>query len=204
MNGTVYVVDDDRQMRKSFVSLLDASGYKTRNFASAEEFLEETVFDRPSCALIDVRLEGISGLEVPRRLASDRPKMPIVFISGYASIRDVVKGMREGAADFLEKPCPPDRLLECIRQAIAKDENNQAQQRAQRELRDRLTQREQQVVELLAEGRSVKQVAAALNVTYQTVNRHRAKAMRKLGVDSVIKFVRLWKEFERESGSSKS
>lgn len=195
MSGTVYVVDDDKQMRKSLLSLLEANGYRTRGFPSAEEFLQEPAYYRPGCALIDVRLDGMSGLQLPRHLPGEQTKMPFVFISGCANIRDVVEGMREGAIDFLEKPCPPDRLLQSIDQAIAKDEGNQDKRLRERRYRELLTQRERQVIELLADGQSVKQIASTLGVSYQTVNRHRSNALGKLGVDSVLDLVRMWSDF---------
>jgi FixJ family two-component response regulator len=194
--ATVYVVDDEIQIRKVIGSLCEETGLQVKLFASTDEFLAESLGSGPSCLVLDVRFPGTSptGLELQRKLAESRVPIPIVFISGHSDVRVSVEAMKLGAVEFLTKPFREQEILDAIRHAIERDRRRLARESAVREARQRvemLTAREREIMLLMAEGLVAKQIAAKLGVSEVTVKVHRARMMRKLELRSPIEVVRL-------------
>jgi RNA polymerase sigma factor (sigma-70 family) len=187
-NAMIYVVDDDASVRKALKRVFRTRDCQVLAFSSAQEFLKEGRSDVTGCLLLDVRMPGLSGLELQERMVSHQIDLPIVFITGHGDIPMSVKAMKAGAVDFLPKPIDPDPLFEVVRAAVEKHarqrESNAALQEFQRCI-DMLTQREREVMNLVIEGLPNKQIADRLGVTDYTVKVHRGRAMRKAKVESV-------------------
>jgi FixJ family two-component response regulator len=185
-SGVVYVVDDDDAMRDSLRWLLRSAGYTVFAFASAAEFLRADRAEVRSCLLLDVRMPGLSGLELQQELNRAADTLPVIFLTGHGDIPMAVNAVKRGAFHFLEKPVDDAELLEVIDEALAThggDAEQQAVRRA-KALIATLTQREREVMELVALGRKNKQIAAELSVSVKTVEAHRAKVMEKTGAHS--------------------
>ena len=190
----VYVVDDDEGVRSSLALLLKSMGQTALTFASAAEFLEAHDPDQPGCVLLDVRMPGMSGLELQDELNRRGAVLPVIFITGHGDVPMAVEAMQHGAYDFLQKPFRDDDLVERIRRALAHDRDLRAQVGQKQQIRDRLerlTPRERQVLRLVAEGRANKVMAAELGVSQRTVEIHRAHVMRKMGASSLAQLVRM-------------
>jgi FixJ family two-component response regulator len=190
----VFVVDDDAPMRASLQNLLWSAGLRVEVFASAQEFLRRTRPDVPSCLVLDVRLPGLSGLELQQRLSEGDMAMPIIFITGHGDIPMIVQAMKAGAVEFLSKPFRDQALLDAIQQALARDRVAR-EQRAQREaLRQRyrsLTPRERDVLALVVTGLLNKQIAGELGTSEAAVKVHRQHVMTKMGAGSLAELVRM-------------
>jgi FixJ family two-component response regulator len=190
----VCVVDDDAPMRESLQNLLRSVGLRVEAFTSAQEFLHSPRLDVPSCLVLDVRLPGISGLELQQRLAEGDMAMPIIFITGHGDIPMTVQAMKAGAVEFLSKPFRDQALLDAIQQALARDRAAR-EQRAQREaLRRRyrsLTPRERDVLALVVTGLLNKQIAGELGTSEASVKVHRQHVMAKMGAGSLAALVRM-------------
>jgi FixJ family two-component response regulator len=194
--ATVYIVDDEIEIRKVIGSLCEETGHQVRLFASTDDFLTERLSNGPSCLVLDVRFPGTSptGLELQRKLAEAGVPIPIVFISGHSDVRVSVEAMKRGAVEFLPKPFREQEILDAIRHGIERDRRRLAREGAVREARQRvemLTAREREIMLLMAEGLVAKQIAAKLGVSEVTVKVHRARMMRKLELRSPIEVVRL-------------
>ncbi len=194
--ATVYVVDDEIQIRNAIGSLCEETGHKVRLFASTDEFLAEDLANGPSCLVLDVRFPGTAptGLELQRKLAESGVQIPIVFISGHADVRVSVEAMKRGAVEFLPKPFREQEILDAIRHGIERDRRRLEREGGEREARQRvqtLTAREREIMLLMADGLVAKQIAARLGVSEVTVKVHRARMMRKLGLRSPVEVVRL-------------
>lgn len=194
--ATVYVVDDEMQIRNAIGSLCEETGHQVRLFASTDEFLAETLANGPSCLVLDIRFPGTSptGLELQRRLAETGVPIPIVFISGHSDVRVSVEAMKRGAIEFLPKPFREQEILDAIRHGIERDRRRLEREDGVREARQRietLTAREREIMLLMAEGFVAKQIAAKLGVSEVTVKVHRARMMRKLELRSPIEVARL-------------
>jgi len=194
--ATVYVVDDEVQIRNAIGSLCEESGHEVKLFASTDDFLAENLSNGPSCLVLDVRFPGTSptGLELQRILAASDNPIPIVFISGHADIRLSVEAMKRGAVEFLPKPFREQELLDAIRYGIQRDRIRREHDNAVRKARLRveaLTAREREIMLLSAEGLIAKQIAAKLLLSEVTVKVHRARMMRKLQLRSPVEIVRL-------------
>jgi FixJ family two-component response regulator len=190
----VFLVDDDEAITVAVARLLRAVGYQVEAFTSPEAFLERPRYPAPCCLILDLKLEGTDGLEVQRRLSESGRSLPIIFISGQGEIRDSVLAVKAGAMDFLVKPVPPDTLLAAVQSAIARDAAALSKDRELAEDRGRLaklTPREREVTELVAQGLLNKQIGFALGMAMGTVKLHRSRAMEKIGVDSVAELVRI-------------
>jgi FixJ family two-component response regulator len=190
----VFVIDDDLSVRKALGRLLQSAGLGVKMFASATEFLTEDVADVPACAVVDVCMPGVTGLDLQRVLGERHGRPPIVFITGHGDIPMSVRAMKAGAVDFLPKPVHDEDLLAAVNQAIAKDA--QARQtgaeRAEIETRaSRLSPREREVMTCVVSGMLNKQVGHRLGVTEKTVKAHRAKVMRKMQASSLAELVRM-------------
>ena len=188
----VFAVDDDPSMREALSRLFRSIGMRVRIFASAEEFLAFSRPDAPACLVLDVRLPGLSGLELQRKLAD--VAIPMIFITGHGDIPMSVQAMKAGAVEFLTKPFRDQVLLDAIQQAIQRDRVNRKKQAVRLEQRvryDSLTQRERQVMAFVVAGLLNKQVAAKLGTTEFTVKVHRKGVMQKMQASSLADLVRI-------------
>jgi two-component system, LuxR family, response regulator FixJ len=192
---TVYVVDDDPAMRSSLRWLIESVGLVVRTCASAQEFLHTYQPSDPGCLVLDVRMPGMSGLDLQAELTARRIYIPVLIITGYAEVPLAVRAMKAGAFDFIEKPFSDQTLLDRIRAAIAQDgvsrRRRASRQVVQRRLR-LLTARERDVLKGVVMGKSNKQIAAELRLSPKTVEVHRSRVMEKLKADSLADLIRLW------------
>jgi FixJ family two-component response regulator len=195
IKGNVYVIDDDASMRKSLLRLLKSLGVAASGFVSAEAFLEAGVeSDRPCCMILDIRMPGLTGMELQERLVDRDYCMPIIFITGHGDLPMGVKAMKQGAVDFLKKPFDEQDLLEAIRIALARDKRVRtamAECHKARECLSPLTPREQEILSYVITGMLNKQIADALDISEKTVKAHRGQVTEKLGIYSVAELVRL-------------
>ena len=188
----VHIVEDDASMRASLARLLGDAGYELRLFASAEEFLEVVGPELAGCALLDLRLPGLSGLELQERLVERGCLLPVVFLTAHGDLPDGVRAMKRGAVDFLEKPVAADALFGAIATALARDAVARRSRDELARLRARaakLTQREREVWLRVVRGQLNKQIAFDLGIVERTVKLHRAAAMTKLGAASLADLV---------------
>ena len=188
----VFVVDDDISVRESLELLVQSAGWRPEIFASAQEFLACPRANAPSCLVLDVNLPDLNGLDLQKRIASDRIDMPIIFITGYGDVPMTVKAMKAGAVEFLTKPLSDEVLLSAIRNAIDRSQAALGSEAEIRELRDcymSLSRREKQVMSLVVSGMLNKQVGAELTISEITVKAHRGQVMRKMKADSFAKLV---------------
>ena len=190
----IFIVDDDSSVRKSLTRAVTSAGYAVEAFASAREFLAREPFVGPSCVVLDVRMPGLTGLDLQEALAGAGHRTPIVFITGHGDISMSVKAMKAGAVDFLTKPFDVERLLEAIERAVAKDVKDLGEERRTVEILERvklLTPRETEVFALVVTGMLNKQIGAELGIGEKTVKVHRARVMEKMRAGSVAELVRL-------------
>jgi FixJ family two-component response regulator len=188
----VFVVDDDVSVRESLELLLGAEGLRVETYTSAQDFLYRPRTPAPSCIILDVALPDLSGLEVQRRLASDRLHTPIIFITGFGDIPTTVQAMKAGAVEFLTKPFDDAVLLSAIRQAIARSEAALVREAEMSELRERhasLSRREREVMALVVVGLLNKQIGGELGISEITVKAHRGKVMQKMKARSLADLV---------------
>ena len=189
----VYIVDDDPAMRSSLRWLIESVGLTVRTCASAQEFLRTYQGD-PGCLVLDVRMPGMSGLDLQAELAARRIEIPVLIITGYAEVALAVRAMKGGAFDFIEKPFSDQALLDRIRAAVALDEESRRHRAARQEVAARLrllTARERDVLTRVVTGKSNKVIAAELQLSTKTVEVHRAHVMEKLKADSLADLIRL-------------
>ncbi len=202
-SATVFVVDDDASMRTALTRLLKSARFRAVAFASAEEFLKAPIPDEPCCLILDVRMSGMSGLDLQQRLAQRTPDLPIIFITGHGDIRMAVRAVQAGAVEFLPKPFKDHDLLAAIEKALSRHADARRTRRTIEELQRRvasLTPRERQVMDGVAAGLLNKQIGQRLGTTEKTIKVHRARVMEKMGVSSVADLVRIVAELERSGG----
>ncbi|AJP57236.1 DNA-binding response regulator [Pandoraea vervacti] len=208
---TVFVVDDDEAVRDSLRWLLEANGYHVRGFGSADDFLrfcaDVTQSNRPSnlvgCLILDVRMPGMSGLELQDALIEQNINLPIIFVTGHGDVPMAVETMKKGAMDFIEKPFDEAELRLQVEKMLSKarqEASSHREQQAAEELLRKLTSREHQVLERIIAGRLNKQIADDLGISIKTVEAHRANIMEKLNVNTVADLLRLALS-KRSSGS---
>jgi FixJ family two-component response regulator len=191
---TVFVVDDDEAIREALKSLISSVGLQVATFASAREFLQSRGPDAPGCMVLDVRLPGLSGLDLQRELSDANIHTPIIFITGHGDIPMTVQAMKAGAVEFLTKPFRDQDLLDAIQQALERDRTAREQRAEKAELRaryDSLTPRESEVMGEVITGLLNKQIAAALGTSEITIKLHRAQVMHKMRADSLADLVRM-------------
>ena len=190
----VYVIDDDASFRKAVSRLLRSAGLAVEALASAREFLERPVADRPSCLVLDVRMPGPSGMDLQSALAEAGRDIPIVFMTGHGDVSTSVRAMKGGAVDFLEKPFRAPELLACVKRGLARSRQSRVE-RAERTAVERrfatLTSRERDVLRLLVTGMLNKQIAGELGIAEKTVKIHRGHVTQKMGAGSVAELVRM-------------
>ena len=190
----VYVIDDDAQTREALKNLMRSVGLHAEVFASAQDFLRSKRPDIPGCLVLDVRLRGLSGLDLQKRMAEAKIEVPIIFITGYGDIPMTVQAMKAGAVEFLTKPFRNQELLDAIQQALERDRTTREQRAKNDELYDRydsLTPREREVMTLVVAGLLNKQIAGELGTSETTVKNHRHQLMEKMGADSVAELVKM-------------
>jgi two-component system response regulator TtrR len=192
--STVYIVDDDDAVRDSLRWLLEANSYRVRAYASAESFLAEYDEQQPGVLIVDVRMPGMSGLELQEQLIARKSSMPVVFITGHGDIPMAISTMKKGAVDFLEKPFDETALREIVGRMFEQANQRLTQAKAVRQheaMLARLTSREQQVLERIVAGRLNKQIADDLGISIKTVEAHRANIMEKLQVTTVADLMKV-------------
>jgi FixJ family two-component response regulator len=185
--STVYVIDDDTGTR-DFVAILGKSiGLEVKAYASPLDFLDTYDGRRPGCILLDLIMPGIGGLEAQQRFAAARIELPVILLSGYGDIASAVRGIKAGAAEFLEKPVSRQVLLEHVQKCLAQDAERAKAAAAIKDIRDRfaaLSRREAQVLENIVEGRSSREIGDLLGISIKTVSIHRGNLLRKTGARS--------------------
>jgi RNA polymerase sigma factor (sigma-70 family) len=190
----VFVVDDDPAVRSSLEFLISTVGLQVETFDSAEAALQRVPSDAPSCIVLDVRLRGLSGLDLQRELAARNCQMPIIFITGYGDIPMSVRAMKAGAVEFLTKPFRDQDLLDAVRIALERDRARREREKELAELQNRfnsLTAREQEVISMVVTGMLNKQIADQLGTAENTIKIHRSRAMKKMHAQSLAELVRI-------------
>jgi FixJ family two-component response regulator len=202
--GTVYVIDDDPSLRRSLVRLFASVGLAVETFPSAVAFLAAGPVGRPGCLVVDLRMPGPSGLELQRRLAAAGDPMPVLFVTGHATVSMAVRAMKAGALDVLTKPFDEQDLLDAVQRALAQDRAAGRERTETDRLRRRhrsLTPRQREVLALVTGGMSNKQVAATLGIAEKTVKIHRGLAMKRMGARTFAALVRM---VERLNGAAEA
>ncbi len=191
---TVFIVDDDREVREALQLLMESVGLRVESFASAQEFLGQFDRTRPGCLVLDVRMPGMSGLDLQAKLGEQPIHPPVIIITGHGDVPMAVRAVQSGALDFIEKPFNDQSLLDSVHRALEKD----GQQRGEASLKadikrkfDRLTPRERQVLELVVTGKRNKVIATEMHVSQSTVEAHRAKVMEKMEAETLSDLMRM-------------
>jgi two-component system, LuxR family, response regulator FixJ len=203
---TVTIIDDDDAVRSSLKLLLKSVNLPVVVYASAQEFLPRYVLDQPGCLVVDVRMPGMSGLELQQQLNLKGATIPVIFITGHGDISMAVEAMQHGAFDFLQKPFRDQDLLDRVQRALEKDAANRrelAQADRIREHLKSLTPREREVMDMVTQGKANKVVAADLGVSQRTIEIHRARVMEKMHAGSLAQLVRMTLELERKEYASR-
>jgi FixJ family two-component response regulator len=191
---TVYIVDDDEAIRDSLKWLLESRSLKVQIFASSEEFLGVFREGLAGCIVLDVRMPGMSGLQLYEQLRDQGCSLPVIFITGHGDVPMAVSALKQGAADFIEKPFNDEDMLGLIERCMAQDlaaSRKRSENAAAVERLNSLTQREREVLDLIVTGKLNKQVADELNISIKTVEVHRSRVMEKMAVSSVAELVQL-------------
>ncbi|WP_059285502.1 response regulator transcription factor [Aquitalea magnusonii] len=206
MMPTVFIVDDDPAVRDSLALLIMAQGMRTVTFASAMEFLENYTEGEIGCMVLDIRMPQITGLALQEKLVERGITIPIVFITGHGDIEQCRRAFQSGAIDFLTKPIDQNRLIDSLRKGIRMSIHQQQEEETQEvmQLLDRISGREREVLELVADGLSSKEIARQLDLSPRTIEVHRANLFSKLGVDSLADLIRFYLKALEATGKKRS
>jgi FixJ family two-component response regulator len=191
---SVYVVDDDVSVRTALERLLKSVGITVKTFSSAQEFLDLATPEGPGCLIVDLRMPGMSGLDLQDQLSARQLSLPVIFLTGYGTVHASVRAMKAGALDFLEKPVDDQTLLDAVLKALERDRRARLKQAEMETIQQRLaslTPREHEVLTIIISGSLNKQVAAELGTTEKTIKVHRARIMEKMQCASLAELVRL-------------
>jgi two-component system response regulator FixJ len=191
---TVYLIEDDADLRESLAALLEVSGFAPRSFATAEEFLGTAMNDRPACVVVDLRLPGMSGLDLQRKLNDEHPSLPVIVVTGHGDVATARTALRTGALDFLEKPVQPKELIDAVKAALESDAQALERTREREQVRERLarlTPREREVFQRITDGLHNREIAGELGISPRTVEVHRARLMDKLNARRIADLFRL-------------
>lgn len=192
--STVYIVEDDADVREVLAALLKSSRFRVHCFSSAEEFLRHGAGARPACAVVDLRLPGMSGLELQAKLHADAPKLPVIVVTGHGDVATARAALLAGARDFLEKPVQPQELLDAVGAALESDTQAIERARARGQMAEavsRLTPREHEVFQRITDGLHNREIAVELGISPRTVEVHRARLMDKLNARRLADLFRL-------------
>ena len=193
-NSIVYVIDDDESARSSLEFLLDVAGVRVRSFASGDQFLKSSPPLKRACIITDVRMPGMGGVDLTRRVKDTDPSVPVIVITGHADVPMAIDAMRASASDFIEKPFEENVIISAIRRALSEKAEGDAAVKERREIEARLSllsAREHDVVEGLVEGKANKMIAFDLDISPRTVEVYRANAMKKLQAKTLSDLVRM-------------
>jgi two-component system, LuxR family, response regulator FixJ len=199
---TIFVVDDDESMRISVCALACSMGIRAKSFSSAEEFLDQYEDHQPGCLVTDVRMLGMSGLELQETLRERDVHLPVIVMTAYAETRLTVRALRNGALNLLEKPFEENELWDSIREALAQDARNRAKYEHLREIRhriERLTPLRREVMNLIVAGKANKCIAAELDIGVRTVESRRREVLQQMKAESVADLVRMVMEADLEA-----
>ena len=195
----VFIVDDDDSVRKSLARLIKSVGLKVETFSSAPEFLKGDPYEGPACLILDVRMPGLSGLDLQFELAKVEQPISIIFITGHGNIPMSVQALKAGAMDFLEKPFDEQTMLDAVHSAIEKNrqaKENRTEVRDIRNLFNSLTPREREVFDMVVTGKMNKQIASEMDLSEKTIKVHRGRVMHKMQAESLAELVRLAAKLE--------
>lgn len=190
----VHIVDDDKAIRDSLTLLMRSVGFNSKSYDSAEKFLDEADYNSAGCLIVDIRMQGMSGLELQQLLNNKGINMPVIIITGHGDVPVAVQAMQAGAIDFLEKPYDNEMLVDRIKQCLSEVSKSRDKSKLVAEAKTRLlrlTPREREVMNLLVAGKHNKIIAKELNISVRTAEAHRAKVMKKLHAESLSDIVRL-------------
>ncbi|HTX87416.1 MAG TPA: response regulator [Bacteroidales bacterium] len=196
----IIIIDDDETVRRSIYLLLSSSGYLAETFSGAGEFLNSGPYPGPGCILLDIFLEGDSGLEVQEEITSGFPTLPIIYMTGFGDVPMSVQALKKGAINFLQKPFLDEQLLEAVEEALRKSREliaNETETRHLSALLESLSPREYEIFQLVVRGLLNKQIAAELFISEHTVKIHRGNITKKLGMKSVAQMVQLHEKLSR-------
>jgi two-component system, LuxR family, response regulator FixJ len=203
----VFIVDDDEAVRNTLRLLVKAAGLNCVTCSSAQDFLGSYDLDQPGCVVLDVRMPGMTGLELQQILNLKGAVIPVIFITGHADVAMAVEAMKHGAFDFVQKPVREQELVDRARRALEKDRANRIQLRQRDQIRERLqslTPREREILTLVTRGKANKVMAGDLGVSQRTVEIHRARVMEKMGAESLAQLVRMVLDFEPQATATAS
>lgn len=207
IDPTVFVVDDDLSVREALSSLIRSVGLRVETFASAQEFLQYQRPDAAACLVLDVRMPGLSGLDLQRELAHSQERIPIIFITGHGDIPMSVRAMKAGAIEFLPKPFRDEDLLDAIREGLERSQIARQHRVELAEIQEKyatLTSREREVIVLIVKGMLNKQVAAELGITEITIKVHRRRILQKMNAKSLPDLVRMVEKLRQSDLADKS
>ncbi|MEZ5524027.1 MAG: response regulator transcription factor [Pseudomonadales bacterium] len=194
MKPTVFIIDDDEAMRDSLGLLMRSVGINYETYSNAQSFLENYEESRSGCLLLDIRMPGMSGLDLQQKLQEMDAELPILFITGHGDVPMAVEAMKKGAVDFFQKPFRDQALLDRISQVMTQLNDNQKKQAERQQIRsrlERLTARENEILNLVVQGVGNKVIAADLGISQRTVELHRAHVMQKMQADSLAQLVQM-------------